>query len=92
MRTSRPLRYSPSGNASATGWSADAAKRRNVSTFDDDNSQSALRLLLAVADAAMGSNEPRDVRIREARDYALTKLLGRTLREDRVAVRAHALG
>lgn len=54
---------------------AEAGKRRNVSTFDDDNSQSALRLLLAVADAAKGSNEPRDVGIREARDYALTKLL-----------------
>jgi PelA/Pel-15E family pectate lyase len=54
---------------------ADAAKRRNFSTFDDDNTQSALRLLLAVADASMGSNEARDVRIREARDYALAKLL-----------------
>lgn len=54
---------------------ADAAKRKNVTTFDDDNTQSALRLLLAVADASRGANEPRDVRIREARDYALTKLL-----------------
>lgn len=53
----------------------DAATRRNFSTYDDDNSQSALRLLLAVADASKGSTEPRDVRIREARDYALTKLL-----------------
>ena len=54
---------------------AEAAKRRNVTTFDDDNSQSALRLLLAVAEASQGSNEPRDLRIREARDYAVTKLL-----------------
>lgn len=54
---------------------ADAAKRKNVTTFDDDNTQSALRLLLAVADAAKDSREPRDVRIREARDYALKKLL-----------------
>jgi PelA/Pel-15E family pectate lyase len=54
---------------------ADAEKRKNVTTFDDDNTQSAIRLLLAVADASKGSNEPRDVRIREARDYALTKLL-----------------
>lgn len=54
---------------------AEAAKRRNISTFDDDNTQSALRLLLAVADASKGSNEPRDVRIREARDYGLAKLL-----------------
>lgn len=54
---------------------ADAAKRKNISTFDDDNSQSAIQLLLAVADASKGANEPRDVRIREARDYALKKLL-----------------
>ena len=53
----------------------DAAKRKNATTFDDDNTQSALRLLLAVADASKGASEPRDVRIREARDYALTKLL-----------------
>jgi hypothetical protein len=54
---------------------ADAAKRRNTSTYDDDNTQSALRLLLAVADTSKGSNDPRDVRIREARDYGLKKLL-----------------
>lgn len=54
---------------------AEAAKRRNVTTFDDDKTQSALRLLLAVADASKGGSEPRDVRIREARDYGLAKLL-----------------
>ena len=54
---------------------ADAAKRKNVSTFDDDNTQSAIQLLLAVADASKGSNDPRDGRIRAARDYALRKLL-----------------
>ena len=54
---------------------ADAAKRKNISTFDDDNTQSALRLLLAVADTAKDSSDPRDVRIREARDYGLAKLL-----------------
>jgi PelA/Pel-15E family pectate lyase len=54
---------------------AEAAKRKNVTTFDDNTTQSAIQLLLAVADASKGSTEPRDVRIREARDYALTKLL-----------------
>lgn len=54
---------------------AEAAKRRNISTFDDDNTQSAIRLLLAVADASKGADEPRDRRIRAARDYALEKLL-----------------
>jgi hypothetical protein len=32
-------------------------------------------LLLAVADASTGANDPRDRRIREARDYGLTKLV-----------------
>lgn len=54
---------------------ADAAKRKNTTTFDDDNTQSAIQFLLAVADAGKGSNDPRDARIREARDYALQKLL-----------------
>jgi len=54
---------------------ADAARRKNTSTYDDDNTQSALRFLLAVADASKGSNEARDVRIREARDYGLRRLL-----------------
>jgi PelA/Pel-15E family pectate lyase len=54
---------------------AEAAKRKNMSTFDDDNTQSALRLLLAVAAASEGHDEPRDRRIREARDYGLAKLL-----------------
>jgi PelA/Pel-15E family pectate lyase len=57
---------------------AEAAKRRNISTFDDDNTQSALRLLLAVsatADPRGDSADPRDVRIREARDYGLEKLI-----------------
>lgn len=53
----------------------DAAKRKNVSTFDDDTTQSAIRLLLAVADEAKDSLDARDVRIREARDYALQKFL-----------------
>ena len=54
---------------------AEAAKRRNVSTYDDDNTQSALRLLIAVSAHGKRSDDPRDVRIREARDYGLTKLI-----------------
>ena len=55
---------------------AEAAKRRNVTTFDDDNTQSTLRLLLAVADAPRGApGEARDARILEARDYGLRRLL-----------------
>lgn len=54
---------------------AETARRKNVSTYDDDNTQSALRLLMAVADASKGSADPRDARIREARDYGLAKLV-----------------
>lgn len=54
---------------------AEAAKRRNESTFDDNNTQSALRLLVAVAELAGASDEPRDRRIREARDFGLAKLV-----------------
>lgn len=54
---------------------AEAAKRKNISTFDDDNTQSALRLLLAVADATRGAGDARDARIRAARDYGLEKLM-----------------
>jgi PelA/Pel-15E family pectate lyase len=70
-RSSLWYRKSDVGKTSAT----DAPRRKNISTFDDDNTQSAIRLLLAVADASKGSVAPRDVRIREARDYALQKLL-----------------
>lgn len=54
---------------------AEAAKRRNISTFDDDNSQSAIRFLLALADATKGSTDPRDGRVRIALDYGLKTLL-----------------
>jgi len=54
---------------------AEAAKRRNISTFDDENSQSAIRFLLALADATKGSTDPRDGRVRIALDYGLKKLL-----------------
>lgn len=53
----------------------EAAKRKNTSTFDDDNTQSAIRFLLALADTTKGSTDPRDGRARIALDYALKKLL-----------------
>lgn len=54
---------------------ADAARRKNISTYDDDNTQGALRFLLAIADVTKNANDPRDARIRDARDYGLAKLL-----------------
>ena len=54
---------------------ADAARRKNSSTFDDDNSQSALSFLLAYCDATKAAADTRDARIREALDYGLAKLL-----------------
>ncbi len=51
------------------------AKRKNLTTFDDNTTQSALRLLLAVADTMKGSGDARDARIREALDYGLRKMI-----------------
>ena len=53
---------------------AQALKRKNISTFDDDNSQSAVRFLLALAEVTKGSADPRDGRVRIALDYALKKI------------------
>jgi hypothetical protein len=53
----------------------DAAKRKNRTTFDDNTTQSALRLLLAFVDAAKDHPDPRDARIREALDYGLKKMI-----------------
>ena len=50
---------------------AEAARRRNVTTFDDDTTQSALRFLLAFADAARGRE---DASIRSALEYGLNKM------------------
>ena len=54
---------------------AQKAKRRNVTTFDDDNTQSCVRFLMALVQTAGESKEPRDGRIREALDYALAGML-----------------
>ncbi len=48
---------------------------RNTSTYDDNNTQSALRFFLAFLDAAKNSPAPDDARIREAADYGLKKIL-----------------
>jgi len=54
---------------------ADAVRRKNISTYDDDNSQSALRFLLAFCNAVKTSTDPRDREIRGALDHGLKKLL-----------------
>ncbi|MEW6302221.1 MAG: pectate lyase [Verrucomicrobiota bacterium] len=54
---------------------AEISKRVNISTFDDNTTQSAVRFLLAVVDASKGSNDARDQRIRAALEYALKKML-----------------
>jgi hypothetical protein len=53
----------------------DAARRFNVSTYDDDTTQAAIRFLLAAVDACAGADGPRGRRIRAACDHALAKLL-----------------
>jgi hypothetical protein len=49
---------------------AEAAKRRNVTTFDDDNTQSALRFLMAFVEA-----DKNDTEVRSALEYGLAKML-----------------
>lgn len=51
------------------------AKRKNVTTFDDNNTQSAIQFLLSIADVMKGDGDARDGRIREALDYALRKMI-----------------
>jgi PelA/Pel-15E family pectate lyase len=54
---------------------AAAPEQKNVSTYDDDNTQSALRFLLAFLDAAKSAPDARDARIRESLQYGLRKLV-----------------
>jgi hypothetical protein len=49
--------------------------RRNVSIYDDDNTQSVIRFLVRFCVAAASRPDPRDTEIAEARDYALRKLV-----------------
>ena len=50
------------------------SKRRNISTFDDNTSQSVLRFLLSLGEYCKGSS-PRERAIKHARDFGLGKLL-----------------
>jgi len=54
---------------------AQAARRRNTSTFDDNNTQSALRFLMAFVAATKDQAAPPLAEIRQALDYGLAKLL-----------------
>lgn len=51
------------------------AKRRNTTTFDDNNSQSALHFLMALAEHCQQPLDERKQRILHSRRYGLTKLL-----------------
>lgn len=50
-------------------------KRKNLSTYDDNNTQSALRFLMALVDAAKKAPAIEDARFQEALDYGLRKLM-----------------
>lgn len=52
---------------------AEATRRKNVSTFDDDNSQSALRFLMELVETKGGEEPPAE--IRRAMEYGLAKML-----------------
>jgi PelA/Pel-15E family pectate lyase len=70
-------RYRDTTNSAHTP-SSDSARpkgRNNSSTYDDNNTQSSLRYLLAFLDAAKSAPDPRDAQIQECLDYGLKKLL-----------------
>lgn len=55
--------------------SEEIAKRKNLTNFDDNNTQSAIQFLLAVAEVMKGGGDARDARIRVALDYGLKKMI-----------------
>jgi PelA/Pel-15E family pectate lyase len=71
QRSRQWYRRSDRGQLAAT----EAAQRRNSTTYDDDNTQSALRFLLAFVDAAKKVPGAQFEEIQEALDYGLGKLL-----------------
>lgn len=52
-----------------------AAGKRNITTFDDDNTQSALQFLMAFVEAAPSKDAAEVRTIREALEYGLAKML-----------------
>jgi len=58
-----------------TGPALASMKANNTTTFDDDNTQGALRYLLAFLDAAKDSPDPVDSRIQEALEYGLRQVM-----------------
>ncbi len=54
---------------------AATSEQKNVSTYDDDNTQSALRFLLAFVDVAKSAPDARDASIKDGLDYGLRKLM-----------------
>ncbi|MCD6050580.1 MAG: pectic acid lyase [Verrucomicrobia bacterium] len=68
-----PLAYrrTDAGKLSA----AEAAKRKNTSTYDDNNTQDALRFMMEYVAVVTTSTKPEDKEIRTALDYGLKKML-----------------
>ena len=67
----RQLRRAIAGNLSER----EKTRRRNVTTFDDDTTQSCIRFLMEYTSVVKESKEARDGPIRGALDYALAGLL-----------------
>jgi len=70
-RARRVLRRTDIGSLA----SDEAGRRFDVTTFDDDTTQAAIRFLLAAVDASAAADGPRERRIRAACDHSLAKLL-----------------
>ncbi len=74
-RTNWRYRYDSSTTPSLRPTALPAKLTSNYSTYDDNNTQSALRYLLAYLDTAKSSPDPRNAQIQECLDYGLKKLL-----------------
>ncbi|ATC63325.1 pectic acid lyase [Nibricoccus aquaticus] len=69
------IEFDPAKRAEWRYREANSKRGNNSSTYDDNNTQSALRFLLAYLDTAKSSPDPRDAQIRECLDHGLKKLL-----------------
>ena len=60
----------------SSGHEGGAVTRRNITTFDDNNTQSALHFLMAFAETSAATNDfAASARIRDALDYGLAKMI-----------------
>ena len=69
------VEFDPQGRKQWAYRADSGASRKNISTFDDDNTQSALRFLMAFLGAATNQPKAELKIIRDAVDYGLAKMI-----------------